>query len=830
MEQKLDNLVLYIDFYDNKYGLPAILMKDGSLIVLFEFSGVDYEGISQEEKEQLSYLVRSAVEQLPNDGKGYMVSNLFLRGSAEIPKLVITEDANPVVRYLQQRKQEFWNDLASKSFQNRSICCLRYYEKDTTPGWPQLISDDKCFRFYKEQLDVRMEKLYMGHVTLKSAMERFGFRQLNREETYKILYRLVNCKTPPKYRPDISLNAQVPNTIVKLYAHKGYLTVGEDTYATVIGVKYPPDTTVGMFLRRFYELNFPLLIKQSFGFADKAKLWKKMDFDKNIANALAQVDKGCADFVEQSKEYQHRVENQKELPVWWTFTIYVLASDRDELRERQQRVLNILKEIGSHGLVEENNFKNGYMSLYPGHERLYLRKSLITTSNVGDLMNAYVLNPGDQEPVEYFQDRLEGVFAYNPFTSRLNAHHMCITGPTGSGKSFSVNKLLISNLINNPYVYVIDLSKSFSEIFEFLREECPDETMIGTVSTNFSDFSFNPFIFDPDAGPAPDHQVQYCLNMLKLMIGTDQVTPDIEWDILKCLEEFFRSYGMLLKNTPKDQCLPPLTLLADMLEVEAHQRSIANSLRRWTIGRKGEIFNSGRDSLKLARYCYFDIQDMETDEELNSVVIFAIFAKIMADITQEDKRNIQKILFLDEAHRFLKHSEFSFWTELLFRMGRHYRLLTGVITQSINDLIDDRYAWSKGIVENIKQAIFFNGQKSVDEAFRRFHMTDYNLSQYYGMNGAKREFLYWSADGMRRVLRPVTDQYVYWLATTDPEERRVRGVIKDMLNNDIRATIDTCVNLTRDCATRREKLNALNAYVVKGGTAWNLKLYRGEGA
>ena len=286
---------------------------------------------------------------------------------------------------------------------------------------------------------------------------------------------------------------------------------------------------------------------------------------------------------------------------------------------------------------------------------------------------------------------------------------------------------------------------------------------------------------------------------------------------------------MLLKNAPAGHPIPPLTLLADMLDVEAKQRSVANSLRCWTVGRKGQIFNSGRDSLRLARYCYFDIQDMETDEGLNAVIIFAIFAKIMADIRVEDKRDVQKILFLDEAHRFLKHEEFSFWTELLFRMGRHYRLLTGVITQSINDLIDDRHAWSKGIVENIQQAIFFNGQKSVDDAFRRFHMSDYNLNQYYGMNGAKREFLYWSADGIRRILRPVTDQYVYWLATTDPEERRLRGVIKEMVGDDIRATIDTCVSLTRDCPTRRAKLDALNTYIATGGNAWRAnQLRRGE--
>ncbi len=65
-EQKLENVLLYVDFMD--HDLAVILLKDGSLLVLFQLAGLDYEGLSEDEKEQFSHYARVALEQLPDEG------------------------------------------------------------------------------------------------------------------------------------------------------------------------------------------------------------------------------------------------------------------------------------------------------------------------------------------------------------------------------------------------------------------------------------------------------------------------------------------------------------------------------------------------------------------------------------------------------------------------------------------------------------------------------------------------------------------------------------------------------------------------------------------
>ncbi len=59
-EQKLDNLLLYVDFYPAAAdGFHPILLKDGAMICLWELSGVDYEGLSEVDREMFAYFLRA---------------------------------------------------------------------------------------------------------------------------------------------------------------------------------------------------------------------------------------------------------------------------------------------------------------------------------------------------------------------------------------------------------------------------------------------------------------------------------------------------------------------------------------------------------------------------------------------------------------------------------------------------------------------------------------------------------------------------------------------------------------------------------------------------
>jgi len=803
VEQKLDNIILYVDFLPVP-DLPIILLKDGALLILFALDGLDYEGLSVEQREHFSHCIRSAIELLPDEGAGFMLSNLMIRDTPKPVPLVNGHDAPPLIRFVQDKKQTFWNDLITRSFSNQILCGLRYFPvKRREPGWSTLIQERKVHRFYYDQLLAAAEQLKQGYINLSRGLSRFGFRRLTREESFTSLYKLINYSDPAMYRPDLSLNVQLAHSRVQF--HDEYLIVNDTEYLSLIGVKYPPPSSVAIYLRRFYELGFPLIMRQAIGFASKEKLFKELDFNLPIAQALSKIDPKNLAYADEVHHFRNRIENNKELPLWWHFSILVRAGDKETLRIRCAEVIGLLKEIGSFGITERRNLKAGYFSMLPGHDRFYARREPLLSANAGDLLSAFVLYPGDSNPVDYLQDRLQGIFAYNPFTDREKAHHRAVCGPTAGGKSFFVIKDILSHLVTNPMIWVVDLSASYQDLFDLLKEEMPAETAIMRVSRENSNFAFNPFLVKNPHNEVPEEQFEFCLGFLKLMAGQELTGAATEMTLRKGLKEFFNSYRALLKNQTEPTPVPPLNLLSGILQMETRSPGLAAAFELWTTGRRGQLFNSGRDTLQNARYCYFDLRDLEGEPELTTAIVYVIFSKVYRDIADENLRAVQKRFVLDEAHRYIADPAFSFWINLIARTGRHWNIMLDLVTQSINDLE------STAILTNLKQAFFFPGMKNIETSFSRLQLTDYHIEQYKKLDPSKFETLYWSDGGLRRILRSVTDPYTYWLATTDAGERAMKRRMKERFNS-VRASIEELVRVTENCQTTKDRISALKTY------------------
>jgi len=824
IEQSLDNIVLYIDFIPNRYDLPIIILKDNSVMLLFELGGIDYESLSPVERENISMSFRDALEQL---GEGFTLSNYFVREKTEIGRLQVTEQTPPVIRYLQEKKQEFWDGVGKNSFRSRLFCSLKFKkrgvaQKENFFDFANLLGGKPAMELQKKEIEKNIDRLFEGFITVKSQLGRLkiGFRQLNRIESFGLLYRLINHNEPPLYRDDIPLSWQLIHSNIKFDNKKWNIqiireSIRDELFAGVVFLKYPPRETIPVLMERFFDLRFPFVICQHFDFINYPKFEKNLLFNNNIATALARFDKNAQIYLEEASEFQERVKNEKQLAMNWLIQFVIFGETSEEIRKNTFTVSSLLKEIGSFGMEERHNLLNAYLSTFPGHERFSKRKEIVLSVNGGDLFNGYALDAGDADPVDYFIDRNESIFTYNPFTSRENSHHMLITGPTGSGKSFFANKILMSSLVFHPYIYVIDLSRSFLELFEILKNEMGGETSIFSISKKNVDFHLNPFLIaDLDKEEIDAEQVKFCEGLLRLMIGEKLIHEGNRVVLINSLEQFFRQYRSLLRNN-RGQAQPPLDVLIPILRQNCQDEEIPNSLEYWTKGNKGKIFNSGVDDLKTSRFCYFDIQDLESNREENLVIIYCIFDKIMRDIRNESERNVKKFLFMDEAHRYLREKEFSFWIDHLIRVGRHYNLMEGVITQSVNDIIsnDD---WSKGIVTNLKQGVFFGGQRGVDEAFARFQMNEHQIEVYKNLKVNRREFLYWSHSGLRRVLSPLTDPFTYWLATTDPVERFWRAVLKEKIfSGDTRKTIEACVTIAGNATDKEEKRKRFREYVSR---------------
>ena len=812
IEQKLEDVVLYWDFLPNSK-LPMILMKDHSILLPFQLDGLDYEGLSDEEQEDYSHYIRTAMSLLPNEGLGFMLSNLLIRDTARPIPLIDNPDASDLIKFAQGKKQEYWNERIKNSFSNSIFCALRYFPAEQKESeWGDCISENKAHEFHIDKINSFAATLKQGYISLCSGLEKFKIRDLSKEEVYAFLYELINYSKPGVYQPLVSLSEQLPRSQYKFYDNKEYMVINGREYISLIGVRRPPPVSVAMYLRRFYELGFPMIMRQAIGFVNKTKLAEEHNRNMPIATSLSMIDSKNLIYVDEINEFRDRVDGKDgELPVWWHFTVAVRADSKEILRKRRAAVIALLKEIGSHGVTERRNLKAGIFSLLPGHDRFYKRRALLLTGNAGDFFSAYALHQGDTNPVDYHQDRLQGVFAYNPFTRRERAHHRAVCGPTAGGKSFFVIKDLISHLIANPMIWVVDLSASYLDLFELLKEEMPNDTAIMRVSSGDSsgdsNFEFNPFLLQDPYSEMTDVQFDFCMGFLKLIAGPElSGDPENEMAMRAGLKEFMNRYKGLLRNRIDDTPYPPLGMLAGIMKMQLEKPKLAAAFELWTTGRRGELFNSGRDTLQNARYCYFDLRDLDDEPELMNAIVYVIFNKVYRDVRDESVRPVQKRFVLDEAHRYIADPVFAKQLELLVRTGRHWNIMLDFITQSINDL------QSNAILTNLKQAFFFPGMKDVDESFKKLQLCEHHMEQYRSLDPTKYEMFYWSDNsGLRRILRSVADPYTYWLATTDAGERDMKRRMKERCRN-VRDAISELVRVTADCNSIEQRITKLTVY------------------
>lgn len=788
-ETKFANLLQIVDFIDYKENEEkedtTIILKDLSLIKIFELKGVDFESISIEDKEDISFKMQITIQKLEN---GFSIENYYVRDYVNKYEYIKSNKCPEFVNYTQEKKFEFWNDMAEQTFQNKIYCVIKFSPKLIKKPLQYYISSKKLFNYNRDFIVECYRKFIRVFNDIKCSFLDFGYIELNRNEIFNFLYKLINRKKAHKYDKNASLISQLICTNYTFF--NDHVQFDNGFFCNTLSIKMLPKYSNSMFHRSLFSMPFPIIIKQSFTEVEYKRLEKSLIWNSNIAASLSSLDKKADVFVNEFKGFQNAIKEDLLKPIEYRFYIFLYDKNLNKLIENTAKVDTQLKENGFVTIKEvSKSLKISYFYQFPGHDRYTDRKYTILSNNGGDFFNIYTLHNGDNNPIDFFMDSLNAVYSFVPFTNTLPAHHMCVVGPTGSGKSFLINKMILSSLVEMPYIFVIDLSRSYTEIFQLLKEQISDNTSILTLTLEKVNFKFNPFIIDSEK--VEEEQYNFCLNLIKIFLG-DTVNDINEYAVRESLQQFFIEYYALLKNTESDPP-PPISILISILENKSREMAISNKLKSWTTGVRGKLFNSGIDDFKAAKFLYFDLQALENYPEELAAIVFTIINKIKSVIYKEDLRSEKKLLFLEESHRYLKYKEFIEPIELFIRTGRHYNLLVSFVTQSLNDLITNE-SWSKSIATNLMQAVFFSRDKNVERAFKILELKDFIIEEYRNLDPGKREFLYWNQNNIYKKLRPLTDLYTYWLSTTSPIERQIREICKEKIfGNDLLKTIEYLV-------------------------------------
>jgi conjugal transfer ATP-binding protein TraC len=146
---------------------------------------------------------------------------------------------------------------------------------------------------------------------------------------------------------------------------------------------------------------------------------------------------------------------------------------------------------------------------------------------------------------------------------------------------------------------------------------------------------------------------------------------------------------------------------------------------------------------------------------------------------EKGERRTRKCVLIDEAWELLKSKQAASCLEELFRRGRKFNMASGVVTQSLQDLVETEVG---NVILNNSDLRFIFGHKG--EALRdaRLALTPYEQQIIRSLTMVRGRYseCYITHPSGSGVYRHIIDPVSYWLYTSNAEEvARLQALMED---------------------------------------------------
>ncbi|MFZ1868769.1 MAG: VirB4 family type IV secretion/conjugal transfer ATPase [Steroidobacteraceae bacterium] len=539
---------------------------------------------------------------------------------------------------------------------------------------------------------------------------------------------LINGERQRMPLPRGPLNAALPTT--RLYfggeAMEYRLMTGTRVGA-FLGIKeYPTPSITGM-LNRLLSAPFAFVLTQSFAFLSKAS---------GQALLIRQINRmaNAGDFaISQAEELGEALDalTSNEFVMGdHHFTLQVLA-DPDEVPEGRSagerlRTLNdcvaqaraILADTGMTVAREDLALEAAFWAQLPGNFALRPRKAPITSRNVAAMVPFHNFPSGREqgnhwgEALALFPTRAHSAYYFSLHasdpsdgSSRRDAGHTFICGPTGSGKTVLIGFLVAMLARQGATQVVLDKDRGLERLVRALGGEYL--TLRNGIATGF-----NPL--ELPSGPAHHEFLRSWLHLLARAPGARPLNIREQRDLDQALRG-------VLSLTPGARRLSRLLEYLDPTDPEGlHAR-----LGVWCEAAEGTYawaFDNPADSV-IRRLAGRPVIGFDVTEFLDNDVVRAPVTLYLFHLVRQMLDGRRLVCWMDEFWRLLADPAF----ESFAKDGpKTWRKLNGVMclaTQSAGDVLESPI--SRTIIEQTPTKIFFPNADAAPEEY----MAGFGLSQ-----------------------------------------------------------------------------------------------------
>jgi type IV secretion/conjugal transfer VirB4 family ATPase len=425
---------------------------------------------------------------------------------------------------------------------------------------------------------------------------------------------------------------------------------------------------------------------------------------------------------------------------YFTPTLTLLDRDPDRLAEQVRAVEAVINRAGFVAKVEDVNAVEAWLGSLPGHAYADVRRPLVSTLNLCDMLPVSAVWPGPTENRHLSSEGLRRghagpqpplmharTGATTPF--RLDLHqgdvgHTLVIGPTGAGKSVLLNTLALQwRRYPEAQVVVFDKGRSARASTLLVGGRHYD---LGRETSNLA--------FQPLAGTdAPEHLAWAQDWLLDLLAGEKLIlTPEIKQEVWSALRN--------LGSGPPDQ--RTLTVLSATIQDQA----VKAALSPYVLGGSyGSLLDAARDTLAEGPWLAFEMGELMARRGAVGPVLTYLFHCL-----EQRFDGRPTLLVLDEAWLYLESTAFAGKIREWLKTLRKRNVAVIFATQSLADVAGSTIA--AALVEGCPTRIFLPNPDArspqIAALYERFGLNGRQLELIAGAT-PKRDYYYQSAAGDR---------------------------------------------------------------------------------
>jgi type IV secretion system protein VirB4 len=733
-------------------GPNIFALKGGGYGCLFALTGIDEEGLTDQELDARMRSIEGALRGLPEGSCLYQYTRVML--GFDLPRQEKYTD--PITQVFAEDRLTFLAKTAGFRRIDLHWCLtLEPSQAKALERKPQENAADTSRMLADLQKTAMILEGHLGNS--------LGLRQLDKNATFQFfsyLFNLEEWAANDHLRSDTGVDRQIVKNPVAW--HSDYLRVGK-RHVQMFSLKATPEASRPCLFSGLQRLNCDSVLCSTWRVKSTSAARSEIDAQEKfisffkvgvMTRVMSGRDRASLETGAGAKAANNSVDDlsevirslDKKAQGEYSLRLLLAARNQEQLRDIVPAVHRVFVDARAQVMEETLGNLSAFYAMFPGNRKFNVFPLWLAEDHHARLSSVFAPHLGHPhsedlgaEYLNILETRTGTPFFQDVYVDGVRV--MLIIGPTGTGKSVHGNQIISLEQKYGGYTYIFDIGGSYESVVELYG---------GRVDRVGKDGPrVNPFAMEPT-----ESNIKFLYSFMKLLLtnGGAELEPEDDDVIHKAVQDMY-----LLD--PENRRLSNLFL----------PKKLDRYLSKW-IGKGvyNAIFDNAEDSLSLSRLQCFDFQGVNSEQYIDLIepLMVWLLRRINDVLCDPTNLGVPKHILIEEVFSSMKNKQL---LEGALVSIKTVRKNLGGVTM-IGQSADDLGANADSIVNSCTSFLFLK-----DATFNRkkyaelFKMNEQQIALFESLQD--REALYIRRDGLTKVVTLNLDCHSYATFSTKPKDR-----------------------------------------------------------